>query len=163
MAENFAADSDGSREFLRHQITQVERGVFDDETAAARVEKLATQSELWAYLQVSWSRYETAAAEPYAATGYDAQSRAFLADSNYADLVQNMAKFYHDRRSQELHALEREYSDAVYALGQNERMLAEDSRDDPESRRLLTDLKEAELAHEPLTQQGFEPSKTLHP
>ncbi len=130
-------------EWFRDTITNIEQTMFNDEKAARRVQAITSSTELISYLQGAQARYQATTVQMIENAGYDAQSRDFLLDQYRMEVAERITKFYDKQTWEEVNAVMMNY----YSLSANmdETLLADSSRDDAESRRLLTEFRDMQF------------------
>ena len=125
----------------KQHLAQLERSVFSDEGKAGQVEGLESGEQLISYLQASAARYQAVNARAMVDLHADEQSRRFCDDSSYTDAVIGVTQSYAKAANAEVDALRQEVFD-MKVIRMDYRLLAATSKDNADSRRLLTELKE---------------------
>ena len=140
LARQFWTDDPNGLIVLRRLVANAERRTFNDEAAAQRAESLQTSQEMADYILAARGRWEAEQTQVQTEAGYDAPVSEYLLGSQCAAMVNVLTENYQRESNKELDAIGKE-SDAILQAMQ-EPELAAASRDDPEARRLLTELQE---------------------
>ncbi len=140
LARQFWTDDPNGLIILRRLAANAERRISKDEAAAQRVEALQTPQEMADYVRAARLRWEAEQTQVNMEAGYDAQVSEYLLGSQCAEMLSTLTKNYEKRSHAGLDAIGKESDQILQAM--DEPFLAATSRDDEESRRLLTELKE---------------------
>lgn len=140
LARQFWTDDPNGLAVLRRLTATAERRLSKDEAAAQRVEALQTPQEMADYVRAARVRWEAEQTQVNLEAGYDAQVSEYLLGSQCAAMLSTLTKDYEKRSHAELDAINKESDEILQAMHEPE--LAAASRDDPEARRLLTELQE---------------------
>ena len=125
---------------MRTGVAGIERHTFGDEVGARQVESVQTLSELIAYIQQVQRRWEATQAQAYADAGFDAPSTEYLLGSEYAGQIPRLTRSYQNYSNREFGALGAQLAELLKPLDGG--LLEEASRDDEESRRVVTEFKD---------------------
>ena len=139
LARQHGPDDPNGLIFLRRVVAGMERRAFQDEAAAQRAETLQTSQEMVDYILAARPRWEAEQTGVYKEAGYDAQVSEYLLGSRCAAMVNVLTENYQRQSNKALDDIGREI-DAIFQA-MDESFLAASSRDDEESRRLLTELR----------------------
>ncbi len=128
---------------VRTLTAQVERQVYSDEKVARQVESMQLSTELSSFLQTAAARYAETNRQITEAAGYDAEAYDYTTAEDYSIGIFNFASIYKGKTESELWQITDAYNKEYDAM--DVQALAESSRDDEESRRLLTELKDLQV------------------
>ena len=140
LARQFTVDDPNGLIYLRRMVANTERRTFQDEETAKKIEDMQSPEEMLTYIKGALPRWEARQAQVYAEAGIDERTAGYAADFTYTNLLGTVSRAYGDHGNAELVAIDKEGGQILQAM--DEPLLAAASRDDPESRRLLTDLQE---------------------
>ena len=138
---------------LGQNLVDVERQVYGDQDAAKTLQGAWSREKLMDYLQTALARYAETDQETTLAAGYDQTAYDFKTGMAYSTEVFGLASLYKGKIEPELWQLFAAYGKEAAAL--DVQLLAEASRDDAESRRLLTDIKEMQTRAESIFGDRF--------
>ena len=125
--------------------------MFGDGAAARQFEASQSSEELIGYLQSTHERYQARVLQLPESAGFDAPSRDVILDQARLEVADRVAKFYDQQSREEIDQIRTKYVNLMGCL--DEELLADASRDDAVSRRILTEAKDIKSLWQQATQE----------